>query len=163
MSEGCPCGSGKDYEACCGPLHRGLREADTPEAVMRARYSAFVKEEIGYLERSYHPSTSGEFDAEAARKWAREAQWLGLEILDTRRGGPDDRVGTVEFVARYRSGDDEIRHHEYATFRRLDGRWLFVDGRVAGGGTYVRNEPKVGRNDPCPCGSGKKHKKCCGR
>ncbi len=27
---------------------------------------------------------------------------------------------------------------------------------------YVRPAPKVGRNDPCPCGSGKKHKKCCG-
>jgi Cd2+/Zn2+-exporting ATPase len=26
---------------------------------------------------------------------------------------------------------------------------------------YVRATPKVGRNDPCPCGSGKKHKKCC--
>jgi len=29
------------------------------------------------------------------------------------------------------------------------------------GSTYVREEPKVGRNDPCPCGSGKKYKKCC--
>ncbi len=27
--------------------------------------------------------------------------------------------------------------------------------------TYVRAQPKVGRNDPCPCGSGKKSKKCC--
>lgn len=27
--------------------------------------------------------------------------------------------------------------------------------------TYVRPEPKIGRNDPCPCGSGKKYKKCC--
>jgi hypothetical protein len=27
----------------------------------------------------------------------------------------------------------------------------------------VRTEPKVGRNDPCPCGSGKKYKKCCGK
>jgi preprotein translocase subunit SecA len=27
----------------------------------------------------------------------------------------------------------------------------------------VRGEEKVGRNDPCPCGSGKKYKKCCGR
>ncbi|MAU06352.1 MAG: hypothetical protein CL919_00500 [Deltaproteobacteria bacterium] len=25
----------------------------------------------------------------------------------------------------------------------------------------VRTEPKIGRNDLCPCGSGKKHKKCC--
>lgn len=30
------------------------------------------------------------------------------------------------------------------------------------GGTYVRTEAKVGRNDLCPCGSGKKFKKCCG-
>jgi preprotein translocase subunit SecA len=29
--------------------------------------------------------------------------------------------------------------------------------------TYKRETPKVGRNDPCPCGSGKKYKKCCGR
>jgi preprotein translocase subunit SecA len=29
--------------------------------------------------------------------------------------------------------------------------------------TIVRDQPKVGRNDPCPCGSGKKFKKCCGR
>ena len=28
--------------------------------------------------------------------------------------------------------------------------------------TIVRNESKIGRNDPCPCGSGKKYKKCCG-
>jgi len=28
---------------------------------------------------------------------------------------------------------------------------------------YKRSEPKVGRNDPCPCGSGKKYKKCCGK
>ena len=27
---------------------------------------------------------------------------------------------------------------------------------------YVRSDPKVGRNDPCTCGSGKKFKKCCG-
>lgn len=27
--------------------------------------------------------------------------------------------------------------------------------------TYVRSEPTVGRNDPCPCGSGKKYKRCC--
>ena len=27
---------------------------------------------------------------------------------------------------------------------------------------YVRDAPKIGRNDPCTCGSGKKFKKCCG-
>jgi preprotein translocase subunit SecA len=35
-------------------------------------------------------------------------------------------------------------------------------GEEAGTKTVTRSQPKVGRNDPCPCGSGKKHKKCCG-
>lgn len=30
------------------------------------------------------------------------------------------------------------------------------------GTTYMRVFHRVGRNEPCPCGSGKKHKKCCG-
>ncbi len=29
--------------------------------------------------------------------------------------------------------------------------------------TFVHEGPKIGRNDPCPCGSGKKYKKCCGK
>lgn len=36
-------------------------------------------------------------------------------------------------------------------------------GRAMVQGTVRRGEPKVGRNDRCPCGSGKKYKKCCGR
>jgi len=49
-------------------------------------------------------------------------------------------------------------------------KWLKKHPEVAQGGepapkveTYRRDKPKVGRNDPCPCGSGKKYKKCCGR
>ena len=41
----------------------------------------------------------------------------------------------------------------------LEGGRLFP-GRVE---TFRREAPKVGRNDPCPCGSGKKYKKCCGK
>ncbi|MCF7740861.1 MAG: SEC-C domain-containing protein, partial [Candidatus Marinimicrobia bacterium] len=38
------------------------------------------------------------------------------------------------------------------------------DNQTAGGPQpYEREKPKVGRNDPCPCGSGKKYKHCCGR
>ncbi len=33
----------------------------------------------------------------------------------------------------------------------------------AGSRTVVRSQPKIGRNEPCPCGSGKKYKKCCGQ
>jgi hypothetical protein len=38
-----------------------------------------------------------------------------------------------------------------------------LDDYLMPGETIVRDSPKVGRNDPCPCGSGKKYKKCCGR
>ena len=37
---------------------------------------------------------------------------------------------------------------------------LFLEQRKSG---TIRKEKKIGRNDPCPCGSGKKYKKCCGR
>jgi uncharacterized protein len=37
-----------------------------------------------------------------------------------------------------------------------------LPGIAANDEPFVREEPKVGRNDPCPCGSGKKYKKCCG-
>jgi len=33
--------------------------------------------------------------------------------------------------------------------------------RIRGKFVKVRTEPKIGRNEPCPCGSGKKYKKCC--
>ncbi len=38
-----------------------------------------------------------------------------------------------------------------------------MNAALAGARTVVRDAPKVGRNDPCPCGSGKKYKKCCGK
>jgi uncharacterized protein len=41
-------------------------------------------------------------------------------------------------------------------------RRMFENFRT-GQSTYRRSAPKVGRNDPCPCGSGKKYKQCCGR
>ncbi len=53
-------------------------------------------------------------------------------------------------------------HHELSTFARKDGKWYFVSGKEVKSKPVVRTEPKVGRNEPCPCGSGKKHKKCCG-
>ena len=45
----CPCGSGKEYAACCGPVISGKAAAPTAEALMRARYSAYVKAEIGFI------------------------------------------------------------------------------------------------------------------
>jgi SEC-C motif-containing protein len=130
---------------------------------MRSRYSAFAKGEVAYLIESLDPSRRGTVVERELREWSQGSEWLGLSIIGA--GEPDGNEGTVEFEAHYRAREsgEEIRHHEVATFRRRDGRWYFWDGKVRGREPIHRTEPRVGRNDPCPCGSGKKHKKCCGK
>ena len=130
---------------------------------MRSRYTAFVEADVDHLRETLHPRFRDEHDDESTRRWAKRSEWLGLEIRDTSAGGEDDERGVVEFVARYREKGETIHHHEIATFAKEKGRWYFVHGAPPAVETIVRAEPKVGRNEPCPCGSGKKRKRCCAR
>lgn len=159
----CPCGSSRTYADCCSPVIRGERPAITPEELMRARYSAYVKQECDFLFQSTHPGHRDNYDHEGTREWARTARWLGLEILSTDGGGGDDATGTVEFVARYVERGIERAHHERGHFLREGGAWYFTEGEMIRNRPFVRTTPKIGRNDPCSCGSGLKFKKCCGR
>ena len=158
----CPCQSGLAYDDCCGPVIRGERPAATPTALMRSRYSAFARKEIEHLKQSLHPDLRSDHDPEATRRWAEKSEWTGLEIVATAGGGTDDDAGTVEFVATYRQKGTTLTHHELAEFKRHQGRWYYTDGKMVTPGTQRNEGPKIGRNDPCPCGSGKKYKKCCG-
>lgn len=158
----CPCGSGQEYSACCEPFIKGEKLPETAEQLMRSRYSAYTMVNIDYLHNSLHPDHQSDHDVNAARKWAADSDWLGLEIVSTSAGGKDDETGIVEFKAGYRENGKVRQLHEISRFEKVDGRWTYVDGELPKPQT-VRNEAKVGRNDPCPCGSGKKFKKCCGR
>lgn len=157
----CPCKSGKEYSACCQAIISGARLAATAEELMRARYSAHTGVQIDFILASTHPDHRQEFDRQTTQEWAEKTTWLGLEILDTTQGGKDDNTGEVEFIARFREKEQIRAHHERAQFRREEGIWYFTDG------TMVKPQPlvasKIGRNDPCSCGSGRKHKKCCGQ
>lgn len=159
----CVCGTSREFADCCGPLLSGERTAATAEQLMRARYAAYVKGNIDFLCDSLAPSERASFDRGGAEQWSKEATWQGLEVLRTEAGGEGDDTGTVEFIARYRVHGHDVAHHEIATFRREDGRWFFVDGVTPKPEPYRRPTPKVGLNEPCPCGSGRKYKKCCGR
>ena len=161
MSE-CPCGSGKAYEACCEPIVTGAQPAATAEALMRSRYTAYVKRAYDHLERTLSEKERADFSVDHAKQWAEQSEWLGLTILRTEQGGPEDTEGLVEFTARFRSGGKDHEHVETAVFAREAGNWVYAGQMNAPGVTYRREAPKVGRNDPCPCGSGKKYKKCCG-
>jgi SEC-C motif domain protein len=158
----CPCGSGKTYERCCEPFIRGEGHPETAEQLMRSRYSAYALQEIPYIHDTIHPDFREDWDEEGALKWSKSSVWNGLEIIQTKAGGPADDQGTVEFIARFSMEDDRLQHHELAAFEKVAGRWYFKDGEMVKPKQVKRESPKIGRNDPCPCGSGKKFKKCCG-
>jgi SEC-C motif domain protein len=129
---------------------------------MRSRYTAYVQHNFAHLERSLSREQRGDFDLAQTRQWAESSEWLGLTISATTGGAPDDAEGTVTFSARFLTDGQEHQHVEVARFIREDGNWVY-DGQVDTTPAPVRREtPKIGRNDPCPCGSGKKYKKCCG-
>lgn len=129
---------------------------------MRSRYSAYVKGQIDYVFNTSDPRFRDSFDQEAASEWSKGSEWQGLEIIGTRNGLKGDSQGEVQFKARFRrDGQDQI-HHEVSlfTFSKADQCWYYTDGKEII--EPIRVESKTGRNDPCPCGSGKKFKKCCG-
>ena len=130
---------------------------------MRSRYTAYVTGKIQYLADSLHPEHRQDLDLSATHRWSQRAQWLDLQVLSTQGGGPDDEEGEVEFMATYREKGLVKAHRERASFRRQDGVWYYVDGELIAPPPRTHDRPKVGRNDPCPCGSGKKYKRCCGR
>jgi SEC-C motif domain protein len=157
----CPCGSGNPYSDCCEQIISGGRTATTAEQLMRARYSAYVYAKMDFVFESTHPDHRQGYDHAGTKDWAETAEWLGLEIIDTKRGGADDSTGEVEFIANFSENGERRQHHEAGQFQRKEGCWYFTEGRM------VRQKPlavtKLGRNDPCSCGSGLKYKKCCGK
>lgn len=157
----CPCGSGNSYSECCEQIISGVRAADTAEQLMRARYSAYVLAKMDFIFESTHPDHRQGYDHAGTKEWAETAEWQGLEIIGTKRGEADDSVGEVEFIARFTEKGDKREHHEAGQFKRKNGKWYFTEGRM------IRPKPltvtRIGRNDPCTCGSGLKYKKCCGK
>ncbi len=159
----CPCGSNLSYAKCCLPLIKGERPASTAEQLMRSRYSAYVKKEIGYILTSLHPDYRSDYDEKSTREWAESAEWQDFKILDTKKGGAEDQEGQVEFVATFSERGMKREHHELSSFKKQDGTWYFTEGKTRQQKPVVRANPKIGRNDLCECGSGKKFKKCCGK
>lgn len=127
---------------------------------MRSRYVAFTLADIDYVENTTDPASRADFDRTGTLDWAKNSQWQGLEIVSTKDGGVNDTTGVVEFIAKFRYDNGDHVHHERSEFRKRDGKWYFVDGKLVQ--APVRRESHIGRNDPCSCGSGKKYKKCCG-
>jgi uncharacterized protein len=83
------------------------------------------------------------------------AQWLTPMMLYGTKEGWEQLEENAELRERHQDFADALGQAVIA----IRDYWL---PHRKSASTYRREEAKVGRNDPCPCGSGKKFKKCCG-
>ena len=169
--EECPCGTGFLYTDCCGPLIRGVSNADTAEDLMRSRFSAFAKGTWDYLEKTRYPDGQ-ELSAWYKTKFLHDGiTWKNLEIVGVKNGESSEEEGEVSFIAHYVENGEEKVLQEVSNFIKEDGKWYYNEHEskvISSNPTptakpFTRDQPKVGRNDPCPCGSNKKYKKCCSK
>ena len=148
----CVCCSGKIYQDCCQPFHDLQQKPATCEQLMRSRFSAFCLQLGEYLFSTYHPDYRG--DLTVAQLSEKSLDWKRLDIINTTMVAD---TGSVEFKAWYLDQGQLNCHHELSNFVKDHQQWLYCDG------TFYPSEKsgKIRRNDTCPCGSGKKYKKCC--
>ncbi|MDE1485300.1 YchJ family protein [Xenorhabdus bovienii] len=153
MTKICPCGSDSLFVHCCGPYLENHHSAPDAESLMRSRYSAYATKNADYLIATWHPDCQAEsWRSEIEQSFAC-VQWLGLNVIGTVEGQHNNE-SYVEFSVCFIEQGKQDRQliHERSRFLRIDQHWFYLDG--------IR--PQTGRNSPCPCGSGKKYKKCCG-
>lgn len=151
MNPACPCGSGDELNVCCGPYHQGAA-APSAEHLMRSRYSAYVLGLVDYLVATTLPAQQSALDRDGIRAWSLGSTWLGLDVESSELIGAQPEHAFVTFIARWHDDAGEHAHRERSAFVQRDGRWYFLDPTAP---------IKAGRNDPCPCGSAQKFKKCC--
>ena len=157
----CLCGSTKKAENCCALVIIGAEKAKSPEQLMRSRFVAYATGNMEYLKATWHSSTRP-LDISNSNL----LHWLSLKVIDAPKDYDKSGQGYVEFKAYFvDSSTQEDRYgvmHERSRFILEDGCWRYVDGEQFDTPTDEIIK-KLGRNDPCFCGSGKKYKKCCAK
>lgn len=130
LLEPCPCGLPTAYADCCGRYHPGgvlPMQAPTPEALMRSRYTAFVKDIRPYLMETWHPTTR----PVAIDPPEPGLKWLGLTIKSA--PPPSETRGRVAFVARFKTGGRAQRLEEISDFVREQEQWYYLSAVEPGG------------------------------
>ena len=117
---------------------------------MRSRYCAFALGDAAYLLDTWH----ADFRPQRL-ELEHDCRWIALEIIASEHG---EQQARVEFEAtRIHKGTVEMLH-ERSDFVREQGRWLYTRGDHLAPSMAAW---KPGRNQACPCGSGRKFKRCC--
>ncbi|MEX1220531.1 MAG: YchJ family metal-binding protein [Idiomarina sp.] len=123
QTDPCPCGSEQDYQSCCAPYHEQRTRPDTPEALMRSRYSAFYLQLTDYLLSTWHASTRpAQLDLSDA------PQWVKLQVISASQ---KENKGSVHFRAFYKQAGDLQFMEEKSAFVQEQGQWFYLQGRVS--------------------------------
>jgi SEC-C motif-containing protein len=127
----CPCGTDLPYSECCEPFHKGA-VPETPEALMRSRYSAYAKGLIDYIIDTTDPlGKAWDSDMTAwvdrIRKFAAKTTFDGVKILSS---SSDGNAGVVRFHAKIRAKSGDLSFTETSQFVRREGRWLYSEGLI---------------------------------
>ncbi|MEI6897579.1 MAG: YchJ family metal-binding protein [Psychromonas sp.] len=158
MKQACPCKSGQCYEKCCAVFHQLQQKPQSCEQLMRSRYSAFILQNGEYLFATYHADFRGDLTIKQLSE--KSLPWTHLQIIDTKSFA---ETGFVEFKAFYMHDGQLTFHHERSNFVKHNEQWLYCDGIFYPEDKSGSIQKNIARNDPCPCGSAKKFKKCCAK
>ncbi|QZE13200.1 SEC-C domain-containing protein [Halosquirtibacter laminarini] len=158
----CVCGKIDDYNDCCGRYISRKEVADSPETLMRSRFTAFSLGEVSYIldtERIEKPNTMSDLKA-----WCDAVTYTKLDVISSNMSQDN---GEVHFKAYYKEGMEQTILEEHSQFIKDDSQWYYTSGKATTQQVVdtptISSSRKMGRNEPCWCGSGKKFKKCCGK
>jgi SEC-C motif domain protein len=130
VSRPCPCTSKTTYDRCCEPYLTGRKLPETPEKLMRSRFSAYALRKVDYLMATTREAERAKLDQEELSSYCRTVSCITLKVLKTEAGGPQDEAGTVLFHASLQINGKRVLHRELSRFVREDGRWVYVDGET---------------------------------
>jgi SEC-C motif-containing protein len=140
----CPCGSGSVYTDCCAVFHRGEAFPQSPEKVLRSRYTAFYYRLPGYIMESTHEECR-DFQPDKI-DWAKNLNkggmfdsydFVGLEV-GTEEAGSDDSESFLDFQVTLRGNskaseqleDKEMVVMEKSRFLRDEKGYRYAGGDV---------------------------------
>lgn len=165
----CYCGMARPYQECCQPYHLGTKPAATAEQLMRSRFSAYFLQLVPYIAKTYYPAQQSADAIVEIADFARHARFVSLEVLSADSHTSVDpklfsplaaaaatfETSFVHFKVSFLLADKLHLLEEHSRFVREQQEWRYVDGVLLPHPVH-----KIGRNDSCPCASGKKFKAC---
>ena len=120
----CHCGSELLFTHCCEPHLQQSQPIRTPEALLRARYSAYCRGDLGFIEATMTTTANADYDPETTRQWLSQTTWLGLEISQIHPTHNPNQA-CISFATRFTNRGQTFRVTEDASFECINNQWYY--------------------------------------